>query len=255
MRSELFNNVEKEAAAPGFALQNSKLLRATVNGGEFMARRGAMVAYQGNIRFEYQGITSGDGSMKDKLMKAAKGAITGEGVPLMKCVGQGEVFLADDAADIFVIDMDGSDELSINGRNILAFESSLAWDIRMVGNAGALAGAGLFNTYLKGNGFVAITSRGTPLVLRTDAPTFVDPNAAICWSAGLQVNVTRSEGMGGLIGRTSGEALQMQFSGQGFVVVQPSEGPAGIGSAGTQQGGSAAGGGGGKGLLGNLLGG
>jgi uncharacterized protein (AIM24 family) len=254
MRSELFNNVEKEASTAGFSLQSSKMLRATVNG-DFMARRGAMVAYQGNVRFEYQGMTAGDGTMKDKLMKAAKGAITGEGVPLMKCVGQGEVFLADDAADIFIIDMDGNDELSINGRNILAFESSLSYDIRMVGNAGAFAGAGLFNTFLKGNGNVAITSRGTPLVLRTDAPTFVDPNAAICWSAGLQVSVTRSEGMGALIGRSSGEALQMQFTGQGFVVVQPSEGPAGIGSSGTQAGGSAGGGGGGKGLLGNLLGG
>lgn len=234
MRSDIFTNVEKQAATPGLAMQNSKLLKATVNG-EMYARRGAMVAYQGNARFEYQGVTSGQGSMKDKLMRAAKSAVTGEGVPLMKVVGQAEVFLADAASDIFLIDLDGSDSLSINGRNILAFESTLSYDIKMVANAGALAGAGLFNTIITGTGRVAITSEGTPVVLETNQPTYVDPNAAICWSANLQVQLVRSEGMGALFGRTSGEQYQMNFAGPGFVVVQPSEGRAGVGQTGTQQ--------------------
>jgi uncharacterized protein (AIM24 family) len=247
MRSDIFTNVEQQVAAPGLVLQSAKMLKATVNG-EFYARRGAMVAYQGNCRFEYQGMTSGEGSMKDKLMRAAKGAISGEGVPLMKVVGQAEVFLADAAADIFLIDLDGSDALSINGANLLAFESTLTYDIRMIANAGALAGAGLFNTIVQGTGRVAITAQGTPVVLETNQPTFVDPNAAICWSAGLNVQVVRSEGLGAFLGRTSGEQWQMNFSGQGFVVVQPSERGAGIGQTGTQQTQ-------GGGVLGGLLGG
>lgn len=247
MRSDIFSNVEQQVAAPGFVLQNSKMLKATVNG-EFYARRGAMVAYQGNARFEYQGLTSGEGSMKDKLMRAAKGAISGEGVPLMKVIGQAEVFLADKAADIFLIDLDGSDALSINGSNVLAFEASLRYDIRMIANAGALAGAGLFNTILSGTGRVAITSQGTPVVLETNQPTFVDPNAAICWSANLNVQAVRSEGLGAFFGRTGGEQWQMNFSGPGFVVVQPSEDVAGIGQTGTQQNQ-------GGGMLGGLLGG
>ena len=125
MRSDLFANVEQQASEPGFRLQNGKLLKATINGGSFFARRGSMVAYQGAARFEYQGALSGDGSMKDKLLKAAKGAISGEGVPLMKVSGQAEVFLAEQAADIFLIDLDGADALSINGANVLAFESTL----------------------------------------------------------------------------------------------------------------------------------
>lgn len=236
MRSDLFANVEQQATEPGFKLQNSKLLKATINGGTFFARRGAMVAYQGQARFEYQGALSGEGSMKDKLLKAAKGAISGEGVPLMKVSGQAEIFLAEQAADIFLIDLDGSDALSINGANILAFESSLQYDIKLVTNAGAFAGAGLFNTIVYGTGRVAITSKGTPVVLETThQPTFVDPNAAICWSANLQVNMQRSEGMGGLIGRSSGESMQMQFSGPGFVVVQPNEDIGGVGQTGAQQ--------------------
>jgi uncharacterized protein (AIM24 family) len=251
MRSEIFSNAEQQVAAPGFVLQNSKMLKATVNG-EFYARRGGMVAYQGNVRFEYQGVTSGAGSMKDKLMRAAKSAVTGEGVPLMRVAGQGEVFLADDASDVFLIDLDGSDALSINGRNILAFESTLAYDIKMVANAGALAGAGLFNTIVHGTGRVAITSRGTPVVLQTNQPTFVDPNAAICWSANLGVQLVRSEGMGALFGRASGEQYQMNFSGPGFVVVQPSENMGGIGAqnAGAQQNDAGPGG-----MLGQFLGG
>jgi uncharacterized protein (AIM24 family) len=247
MRSDIFTNVEQQVSAPGFVLQNSKLLKATVNG-EFYARRGSMVAYQGNARFEHQGITAGDGTMKDKLMRAAKGAISGEGVPLMKVVGQAEVFLADAAADIFLIDLDGSDALSINGSSLLAFESTLSWDIRMLTNAGAFAGAGLFNTIVHGTGRVAITSKGTPVVLETNQPTFVDPNAAICWSANLNVQLVRAQG--GIGGLRSGEALQMNFAGPGFVVVQPSEDQAGVGQSGTQPSGGAPGG-----MLGNLLGG
>ena len=91
---------------------------------------------------------------------------------------------------------------------------------------------------------------GQPVVLETThQPTFVDPNAAICWSANLQVNLSRSEGMGSFIGRTSGEHFQMQFSGPGFVVVQPDENRSGIGQTGTTQ---ASGPGG---ALGGLLGG
>jgi uncharacterized protein (AIM24 family) len=250
MRSDIFANVEQQSAQPGLALQNSKLLKATIGGGSFFARRGAMVAYQGNARFEYQGALAGEGSMKDKLMKAAKGAISGEGVPLMKVSGQAEVFLADEAADVFLIDLDGSDALSINGKNILAFESSLNYDIRMVTNAGAFAGAGLFNTIVHGQGRVAITSHGTPVVLETtNQPTYVDPNAAICWSANLQVTMQRSEGLGGLLGRSSGEAMQMNFAGPGFVVVQPAEGQAGIGQTGAEQNSGSGG------MLGNILGG
>jgi hypothetical protein len=60
MRSEIFSNAEQQVAAPGFVLQNSKMLKASVNG-DFYARRGGMVAYQGNMRFEYQGAPAAPG--------------------------------------------------------------------------------------------------------------------------------------------------------------------------------------------------
>src|SRR3954454_21090294 len=97
MRSDLFSaaNLEKESAQPGLRLQNSTLLKAELNG-EFMARTGSMVAYQGQVRFEALG--SGG------LGKFLKQKLTGEGVPLMRVSGNGDVFLGDRAADIHLID-------------------------------------------------------------------------------------------------------------------------------------------------------
>ena len=92
---------------------------------------------------------------------------------------------------------------------------------------------------LSGTGWVAIISNGPPVLLNTgDAPTFVDPEAAITWSSGVQTQVKSDVNMKTLIGRGSGETIQIGFVGQGWVLVQPSEGliktaaPAGGGSSG-----------------------
>jgi uncharacterized protein (AIM24 family) len=232
MRSELFSaeNLEKESAQPGLRLQNSKLLKAELNG-DFMARVGSMVAYQGQVKFEALGSGGIGKFLKQKL--------TGEGVPLMRVRGQGVVFLAERASDIHLIDLEPGDTLSINGGNVLAFDSSLKYDIKMVSGVGAMSNSGLFNCVFSGQGRIAITTRGTPVVLTVDQPTYVDPQAAICWSASLQTGYHRADsvGLGTLLGRTTGERFTMSFTGEGFVVVQPSEEPPGglAGVAGGQQ--------------------
>ncbi|RKR89357.1 uncharacterized protein (AIM24 family) [Micromonospora pisi] len=239
MRSALFSaeNLEKESAQPGLRLQNSKMLKIELNG-EAMARVGSMVAYQGQVQF--QALGSGG------LGKFLKQKLTGEGVPLMKVVGHGDVFLADYASDVHLIDLDHGDALSINGSSVLAFDSTLQYDIKMVGGAGMASSSGLFNCVFTGQGRIAITTKGTPVVLNVDQPTYVDPQAAVCWSASLQTGYHRAEqlGLGTLLGRRTGEAFTMSFAGQGFVVVQPSEEPPIQGSGQQEQQG---------GLLGGLL--
>jgi len=47
----------------------------------------------------------------------------------------------------------------------------------------------------------------------------------VAWSSSLQTSVRKTVTAGALIGRGSGEAFQLAFAGQGFVVVQASEGP------------------------------
>jgi uncharacterized protein (AIM24 family) len=244
MRSELFasENLEKEDAQPGLRLQNSKTLKIELNG-ECMARTGAMVAYQGQVK--YQALGSGG------VSKWLKQKVTGEGVPLMKLSGQGDVFLADRAADVHLIDLDPGDSISVNGANVLAFESTLQYDIKFVQGMGMLSSAGLFNCVFSGRGRIAITTEGTPVVLTVDQPTYADPQAAVCWSASLQTGYHRADqlGIGTLFGRTTGEAFTMSFAGKGFVVVQPSEEPPG-GIAGGGRGGQRES----QGLLGGILG-
>jgi uncharacterized protein (AIM24 family) len=216
MRSDLFGQ-NLEAAPSGdhpMQLQNPRMLKVALNG-ELMARQGAMVAYQGAIDFAFQG-----GGMGRFIKKA----LTGEGLPLMRCSGQGDLFLAQDADEIHLIDLDGSAGLTVNGRNVLAFEPTLEWDVRRVEGASMLAG-GVFNTVFTGTGRIAIAAHGTPVVLNVDAPTFADLQSAVAWSTTLQTSVRRTAGMSALIGRGSGEAFQLAFAGQGFVLVQASEGP------------------------------
>src|SRR3712207_403675 len=211
-----------------FALQNSKLLKVRLDAVTVQAKQGSMVAYQGDVSFEH----AGSGGM-GRLLKRA---VSGEGTTLMKVTGRGEVFLADTAQDIHLVYLE-NDRITVNGPNLLAFDAGIDWDIeRVQGGSGMLAG-GLFNTSLRGTGWVAILSDGPPVLLDvSSAPTFADAQAAITWSSGVQTQIRTDFKMKDLIGRSSGETIQMAFSGQGWVLVQPSEGrpvvPAGSGSSG-----------------------
>jgi uncharacterized protein (AIM24 family) len=206
---------EVETGEP-FTLQNPRLLKVELSETSVMARNGAMVAYQGDVRFEHKG-----GGLGRLLKKAA----TGEQLRLMEASGSGELFLANQAMLVHVLRLDG-DALTVNGANILAFETGIDWDVTRVkgGTAGMLAG-GLFNIHLSGTGLVALVSDGEPLRLDVaEAPTFADPQAAIAWSGGVTTSLKADVQAKSLIGMGSGESLQIGFSGQGWVLVQPSEG-------------------------------
>jgi uncharacterized protein (AIM24 family) len=228
-----YNEVE---SADAFSLQNSKLLKVELNQVTIQAKLGSMVAYQGEVSFEH----AGSGGMSRMLKKA----VTGEGQSLMKMTGTGEVFLADTAQDIHLIYLE-NDSITVNGPNLLAFDSGIDWDIKRVEGASGVMGGGLFNTHLQGTGWVAILSDGPPVLLNVaSAPTFADAQAAITWSSGVTTSIRTDFKMKNIIGRGSGESIQMAFQGQGWVLVQPSEGRITA---------VASGGGGGGGGLGNLL--
>ena len=221
-----------------FALQNSKLLKVSLNQITIQAKLGSMVAYQGDVTFEH----AGSGGMGRFIKKA----VTGEGTQLMKATGTGELFLAAEAQDIHLIKLE-NDAITCNGANVLAFDAGIDWDITRIGGgmAGAMAG-GLYNMSLQGTGWVAILSDGPPVLLNTaEAPTFADPQAAITWASSVQTGIKTDIKLKNFIGRGSGESVQMSFSGAGWVLVQPSEGRV----VAAQPGGGGAGG-----LLGNLTG-
>jgi uncharacterized protein (AIM24 family) len=191
------------------------MLRVSL-GADVLSAKGAMVAYQGQIAFHHEGSGS--------LGKFVRRALTSEDTPLMRVSGQGEVFFARDAAEVFLVFLEG-DGISVNGRSLLAFDAALEWDVHRTKGTGMMSG-GLFNTLVQGQGTVALTSDGEPMLLDcSQQPTFVDPGAAVCWSANLTPSVVSSMNVSSLLRGGSGEAIQYQFQGPGFVVVQPSEGP------------------------------
>jgi uncharacterized protein (AIM24 family) len=208
-----FNETQSQDA---FALQNSKLLKVRLDQVTVQAKLGSMVAYQGDVTFEH----AGSGGLGRMLKKA----VSGEGTALMRITGSGEVFLADQAQEIHLVYLE-NDLITVNGRNLLAFDSGIDWDIKRVEGASGVMGGGLFNMALHGTGWVAILSDGPPVLLEIGAtPTYADAQAAITWSSGVQTGIRTDFKMKNLIGRGSGETLQMSFSGQGWVLVQPSEG-------------------------------
>ena len=147
MKSELFSNTEVQNDAM-FSLQNSKMLKVKLNG-SVSARQGSMVAYQGQASFDYQSAGGIGKMLKQKL--------TGEGVATMSVSGQAEVFFADQSRDVHLIYLEG-DAVSINGRSVLAYDTALDVDVHMVSGAGMMSG-GLFNTIIRGTGWVAITTQ------------------------------------------------------------------------------------------------
>ncbi len=197
-----------------FTLQNTSLLKVRLENDSIQAKLGSMVAYQGDLRFEYQ---SGG------LGRFFKKALTGEGVRLMSASGTGDLFLAHDARKIMVIDLQ-NERMTVNGDNILAFDAGIDWDIRRVEGAGRLAG-GLFNVVLEGTGKVAVTAHGEPVLLDTSTPTFADPDSAIAWGGDVRTSVRSDISFKTFTGRGSGETFQIAFEGPGWVLIQASEGP------------------------------
>jgi uncharacterized protein (AIM24 family) len=222
-----------------FSLQNSKLLKVELSDVTIQAKLGSMVAYQGDVSFEH----AGSGGVQRMIKKA----VTSEGTQLMKMSGTGEVFLADMAQDIHLLKLE-DDFVTANGANVLAFDAGIDWDIKRVEGASGMLGGGLYNMELRGSGSVALVSDGPPLLIEVDGEqTFADPQAAITWSSGLTTSVKADVNLKTMIGRGSGETLQVAFSGSGWVLIQPSEGPVAAAAA-------AGSGGGASGALGGILG-
>jgi uncharacterized protein (AIM24 family) len=203
-----------------FTVQNPRLLKVELSATGVLAKNGAMVAYQGDVRFEHRG-----GGLSRFIKKAA----TGESLRLMQASGSGELFLAYQAMLVHVLRLN-DESLTVNGFNILAFEDGIDWDITRIkgGAAGVLAG-GLFNVHLNGTGYVALLSDGEPVRLDvSEAPTFADPQAAIAWSGGVSTSLRADVQAKTLIGLGSGESFQLGLAGSGWVLVQPSEGRRGV---------------------------
>lgn len=200
-----------------FELENSRLLEINLDG-RVWTKMGSMVAYTGSIHFEREGI------MEHGVGKFFKRMFTGEGTPLTKAEGSGQLYLADLGKKISIIHLENN-TICVNGNDLLAFQDTIEWDIKLMKKITGMMAGGLFNIQLTGTGLVAITTHYDPLalVVTPGQPVFTDPNATVVWSGSLTPEFKTDIQFKSFFGRGSGESFQMKFDGDGFVVIQPYE--------------------------------
>jgi len=219
VHSPLFNHAATHSA-DRYSLQNSHMLRIALNpevGSEILARKGSMVAYQGAVQFE--------GAYRSGAELAA-GAATGDMLDLMRCHGRGTVFLANQAQSIHVLSLDNQ-ALIIEDEHVLALDGTLSWGVVQVDAGYDVGGMGAYSMRIGGTGRIAITTSGSPLVLRAspDREIFADADAVVAWTDGLRTSLQAQTTARRVWTRRrqTGEGWTLAFIGHGYVVVQPSE--------------------------------
>jgi uncharacterized protein (AIM24 family) len=211
-----------------FEQVNGKVVSVPVSPGrEILARRGAMLAYTGNINFSpvHMG-PGGAGGMVGRMLQ-------GEQVAMMVAQGQGTVHYGYRGLYITIIDVDGSGPLSVEADRLVAHEAALQSTVVFLGSQGGIRGAvrgavsgqGLFTTQLHGYGSAAVLSHGGTIAIPVDGtrPVAVDPQAYVAHVGQVNVDISASVGWRDAVGRGSGEAIQLKLTGNGTVYVQASE--------------------------------
>ena len=208
---------EKDRGQGLFELETDRLLEVNLDG-QIWAKMGSMVAYEGSIKFERERM------LEHGFSTMLKKAFTGEGASLMKAKGDGKLYLADMGKKIIILQLH-NEAIYVNGNDLLAFQSSIQHEIKLMRKIAGMVAGGLFNVRCSGQGLVAITSHYEPLTLRVTPgkPVFTDPNATVAWSGNLTPTFHTDMNYRTLLGRGSGESIQMRFDGEGFVIVQPYE--------------------------------
>ncbi|GEB53594.1 MULTISPECIES: AIM24 family protein [Streptomyces] len=215
MQSSLFGYAEVQTQ-DRWAVQNPQLLRVQLTGhDDVLARKGAMVAYQGLLEF--------DAEYESQGRRRRHGQ---EHLDLMRCTGQGTVFLANLAQYIHVVDVT-QDGLTVDAAYVLAMDSTLHHEVISVDSQFGISGTGAYNLAITGQGKVALMTSGEPLLLNVTPDTYVnaDADAVVAWSTSLRVQMqaqTSSQGVWRRRGNT-GEGWELSFLGQGYALVQPSE--------------------------------
>jgi len=215
---EFVNTTRQKDQGQGvFEMESARLLEVNLNG-RIWTKMGSMVAYRGQVKFTREGI------LEHGVGKFLKKAVSGEGARLTKAEGTGKVYLADQGKKVTILNLQG-ETIVVNGNDLLAFEEQIQWDISIMKKVTAMVAGGLFNVRLEGHGLVAITSHYDPLTLQVNPqdPVITDPNATIAWSGNLEPKFRTDVSLKTFFGRGSGESIQMQFEGEGFVVIQPFE--------------------------------
>lgn len=207
---------------------NSKMVEATVVPGQKMySQRGAMLAYRGDVSFT-PNMQGGQGGLASMIGRR----VANEATPLMTVEGSGTVMFGHGGHHIQVIALAG-DTLYVEADRLLAFDGTLRQSTMFMGSQGGVmgmvrgqvTGQGLFTTSLKGHGSVAVMAHGgvIELPITPGRDVHVDPQAYVAHHGDVRNKLSTALGWRDMVGRGSGEAFQLELSGNGAVYVQASE--------------------------------
>lgn len=211
-----------------FEQVNGKVIKADVQPGrEVLARRGAMLAYTGDVHFAP--VHTGQGGMGGMVGRM----VAGEQVAMMVAQGSGSVYYGHSGMYVTIIEMDGQAPLMVEADRLVAHDANMQSSIVFLGSQGGIRGAvrgavsgqGLFTTQLNGFGSVAVLAHGGTIALPVQQgyPTTVDPQAYVGHLGHIQADIALSASWRDAVGKGSGEAIQLKLTGQGTVFVQASE--------------------------------
>jgi uncharacterized protein (AIM24 family) len=211
-----------------FRLLNSRMVEARVLPGQrLFSQRGAMLAYQGRVGFT-PSITGGQGGVMGMIGRR----VANEATPLMTVEGDGTVMFGHGGHHVHIVELNG-ETLHVEADRLLAFDGTLRQGTMFMGSQGGVmgmvrgqvTGQGLFTTTLQGKGDVAVMAHGgfVELPIVPGRPVHVDPQAYVAHRGDVRNRLSTALGWREFVGRGSGEAFQLELSGQGTVYVQASE--------------------------------
>jgi uncharacterized protein (AIM24 family) len=217
LESFIAENSDRSDPNSRFEKISARMLRIDVSGNVWL-NLGTAIAYYGDLKFRRLP------TLKTKNLK--KLALR-EIIPFVGAEGKGRLYCAHQGWRLRTVRLSG-ETLNVAGNELLAFEDSLDFEIFMVGIGVSVTSGGIFGVRLSGEGSLAIAVHGDPLVLpvSSDEPLFTDPHATIAWTEGLTPTLKTDLTWHTWFAHGGGESFQMQFGGDGYVVVQPSQDPA-----------------------------
>src|SRR5262245_17786659 len=203
-----------ETPGEAFESESARTLRIDVDGGVWL-KPGAAIAYRGEIAFERLA-TLDARSLKDVVLR--------ETSPLVRAVGKGRLYCGHHGSHVRVVRLAG-ESIVVTWEDLLAFEESLVFEPKLVGDGLGIAAGGLVAMTLSGHGALAMATHGQPLTLEVTpgSPVSTDPHATLAWSATLTPALKTDLSWRSIFAHGGHEPVQMFFEGEGFVVVQPYE--------------------------------
>ena len=198
---------------------DKRVLHADLQGDSVRAASGSMVAYTGRVEFKSAGMGGGGG-----FRAALKQKVAGESISLMTCTGAGRVYLAQDAMDVTVVQLQ-ADTLTVESEHVLAVTEGLQLDVQFSGLRGMTTGQGLATTKISGTGQCAIMSHGPLIALAVTPgqPLVVDPDVYVAGVGQTQMSLVSGVSWRSMVGDGGGEPFSLRFEGQGTVYIQPAE--------------------------------